>query len=202
MVEPTSSNEKSSAVEPFWMTLIWFWAFPVLATPWMPAHWLELSPVFDTLNDCLTSPLSASCALSWVITGAALLLSHQLLSSQWLLSHQRLLSQRSLARAGTASEATTSATTDASNKNFCNSSTSSSLVPTNYRKMLASRRQLLHPPKGRFICAQKDEFRDPKRILRSFTGRSQANELTAKRTSRRAGAVLFPIGGLSYSPRI
>src|SRR5215212_6027630 len=170
MVEPTSSNEKSSAVEPFWMTLIWFWAFPVLATPWMPAHWLELSPVFDTLNDCLTSPLSASCALSWVITGAALLLSHQLLSSQWLLSHQRLLSQRSLARAGTASEATTSATTDASNKNFCNSSTSSSLVPTNYRKMLASRHH--------FSILRKDDLFAPKRmnfaILREFSGVSQA----------------------------
>jgi hypothetical protein len=33
---------------------------PVFATPCSPAHWLELSPVFETLNDWETSPLSAS----------------------------------------------------------------------------------------------------------------------------------------------
>jgi hypothetical protein len=39
----------------------------VLATPWIPAHWLELSPVLETSNDWLTSPLSVSCSLSWPI---------------------------------------------------------------------------------------------------------------------------------------
>src|SRR5918998_258211 len=42
--EPTSSNSKSSASEPYWIRSSWFWVLPVFATPWMPAHWLELSP--------------------------------------------------------------------------------------------------------------------------------------------------------------
>src|SRR5215204_4782029 len=42
-----------------------FWALPVLATPWMPAHWLELPPSLVTVNDWSTSPLSASCSTSW-----------------------------------------------------------------------------------------------------------------------------------------
>src|SRR3712207_8148652 len=52
----------------------WFWALPVLATPWMPAHWLELSPLFETLKDWLTSPLSARCSKSWLTAGATSLL--------------------------------------------------------------------------------------------------------------------------------
>src|SRR5829696_1756941 len=31
----------------------------------MPAHWLELSPVWETPNDWSMSPLSASCSTSW-----------------------------------------------------------------------------------------------------------------------------------------
>src|SRR3712207_4100263 len=42
-----------------------FWALPVLATPWIPAVWLELSPVLETSKDWSTSPLSASCSTSW-----------------------------------------------------------------------------------------------------------------------------------------
>src|SRR5215208_555183 len=72
IVEPTSSNSKSSASEPYWRTSVRFWALPVLPTPWMPAHWVELSPVWETLNDWLSSPLSASCSLSWEIAGLPL----------------------------------------------------------------------------------------------------------------------------------
>src|SRR3712207_3022246 len=96
MEAPLSSKEKSSASEPFWRTLIWFWALPVLATPWTPAHWLELSPVLETLNDWETSPLSASWSNSCVITGAATLSKSSSFLSSWsfhqsLLSHQWLL---------------------------------------------------------------------------------------------------------------
>jgi hypothetical protein len=42
IVEPTSSNSKSSALEPYWRTSIRFWALPVFAAPYMLTHWLEV----------------------------------------------------------------------------------------------------------------------------------------------------------------
>src|ERR687894_1947139 len=69
--EPTSSNSKSSASEPYWIRSSWFWALPVLATPWMPAHWLELSPSLVAEKSWLTSPLSVSCSASWPIWAMA-----------------------------------------------------------------------------------------------------------------------------------
>src|SRR3954469_20321745 len=73
MEAPESSNSKSSVSEPSWAIPIWFWALPVLATPWSPTVWLELSPPPVTLNDWSISPLSASCSNSWLSAGAPLL---------------------------------------------------------------------------------------------------------------------------------
>src|SRR5215207_7846802 len=46
------------------VTPIWSWALPVLATPWIPTVWLELSPPPVTSTDWSMSPLSASCSTS------------------------------------------------------------------------------------------------------------------------------------------
>src|SRR5215218_9345594 len=71
MVEPTSSNSNSSAVEPYWRTSVRFWVLPVLPTPWILAHWLELSPSWVAEKSWLSSPLSPSCSSSWLICAMA-----------------------------------------------------------------------------------------------------------------------------------
>src|SRR5215207_8242948 len=168
-----------------------------------------MSPLSASCSkDCSTSPPPSkrSKSRSKKRSFHQLLWSHQLLLS--FLSHQLLLSLWSLARAGTASEATTSVTTDASNTNFFNSSTSSSSVPTNYRKDVGISASGSTSSERMILGAQKDESHDPKRILRSFTGRSQGIEVAAKRPSGRAGAGLFPRGagtssalGIGATPR-
>src|SRR5215217_4958393 len=51
MSEPTSSNSKSSVSEAACRRSVTFCGLPVLATPWGLAHWLELSPVWETSKD-------------------------------------------------------------------------------------------------------------------------------------------------------
>src|SRR5215204_6220945 len=65
-MELPPSSSMSSASEPDCTTLVWLWVLPVLAAPCTAALWLELSPELVTVNDWLTSPLSASCSLSWL----------------------------------------------------------------------------------------------------------------------------------------
>src|SRR5215204_7425226 len=65
-MELPPSSSMSSASDPDCTTLVWLWALPVLAAPCTAALWLELSPELVTVNDWLTSPLSASCSLSWL----------------------------------------------------------------------------------------------------------------------------------------
>jgi hypothetical protein len=42
------------------------WVAPVLDTSRTPLHWLELLPSLVTVSGWATSPLSASCSVSWV----------------------------------------------------------------------------------------------------------------------------------------
>src|SRR5215207_6761932 len=71
MSEPTSSNSKSSTTESYWMMSITFCELPVLAAPWMPAHWVELLPSWVAEKSWSISAASPSCSSSWVTCAMA-----------------------------------------------------------------------------------------------------------------------------------
>src|SRR4051794_36002465 len=66
-------------LEPYCNTPVLFAALPVLETPCIPWHALELSPPPVTVKVWLESPLCTSCSLDWLTPPSPLLLNGLLL---------------------------------------------------------------------------------------------------------------------------